>query len=55
MIDYYLSAGANRGFDDGRCVKVTRPRRRRADANGLISGLDVEAVAVGVAVHGDGS
>jgi hypothetical protein len=42
------------GSDDLRDVQVALRRRRRADAPSLVRELDVQGVAVGLGMHGDG-
>jgi len=43
------------GADDGRDVEITLGQTRRADADGFVGKADVEGVAVGLAVDGDGA
>ena len=43
-----------RGADDLRDVQVTFAAARRADADGFIGKADVQGVAVGFGIHGDG-
>jgi hypothetical protein len=41
--------------DDGGHIEIAVGRARRADADGLVGKADVERVAVGLAVDGDGA
>ena len=43
------------GGDDGGHVEIAVGGARRADADGLVGEADVERVAVGLAVDGDGA
>ena len=43
------------GGDDGGDVEIAVGGPRRADADGLVGKADVERVAVGLAVDGDGA
>ena len=43
------------GGDDGGNVEIAVGGARRADADGLVGKADVERVAVGLAVDGDGA
>jgi hypothetical protein len=43
------------GGDDGGDVEIAFGGAWRADADGLVGELDVEGVAVGLAVDGDGA
>ena len=50
-----VRAGSLRGCDDRVHVEIARARRRRADADRLVGGPDVQRVGVGVGIDRDGA
>ncbi len=50
-----VDVGDFSGGDDGGDVEIAVGGARRADADGLVGKADVERVAVGFAVDGDGA
>ena len=50
-----VDVGDLSGGDDGGDVEIAVSGARRTDADGLVGKADVERIAVGLAVDGDGA
>ena len=50
-----VGAGLFGGGEDGVDVEIAGARRRRADADRLVGGLDVRRLRVGIGIDGDGA